>query len=133
MATKQVEVAVGVIYRDRHFFICKRKASQHQGDKWEFPGGKVDAGESAEQALVRELKEEIDIVCTQQQALTRIVFDYPEKTVSLQVFLVTDFTGTAKGAEGQEAVWVSADMLSTYTFPDANKQILDELEKRKLI
>ncbi|MBT1450521.1 8-oxo-dGTP diphosphatase MutT [Glaciecola sp. XM2] len=129
---KTVNVAVGVVYHDRHFFICRRSAQQHQGNKWEFPGGKVDAGETPEQALKRELKEEIDIITEHSESLVTIEFTYPEKTVCLHVFLVDGFTGTARGAEGQEAIWADAKSLSTYTFPDANVEIIDELRRRGL-
>jgi 8-oxo-dGTP diphosphatase len=129
---KQVNVAVGVVYRDRHFFICRRNAQQHQGDKWEFPGGKVDAGESPLEALTRELQEEIDIHVEQAESLTEITFEYPEKTVCLHVFLVTAFSGDARGAEGQESLWATSDDLASYTFPDANLAILQLLRKRGL-
>jgi 8-oxo-dGTP diphosphatase len=129
---KQVNVAVGVVYRDRHFFICRRNAQQHQGDKWEFPGGKVDAGESPLEALTRELQEEIDIHVEQAEPLTEITFEYPEKTVCLHVFLVTAFSGNARGAEGQESLWAKRDELASYTFPDANLAILQLLRKRGL-
>lgn len=129
---KQVNVAVGVVYRDRHFFICRRNAQQHQGDKWEFPGGKVDVGESPLDALKRELQEEIDILLEQAEPLTQITFEYPEKTVCLHVFLVTAFSGEAKGAEGQQSLWAKGDDLASYTFPDANLAILQLLRERGL-
>lgn len=129
---KQVNVAVGVVYRDRHFFICRRNAQQHQGDKWEFPGGKVDVGESPLDALKRELQEEIDILLEQAEPLTQITFEYPEKTVCLHVFLVIAFSGEAKGAEGQQSLWAKDDDLASYTFPDANLAILQLLRKRGL-
>ena len=149
---KQVDVAVGVVLRDssalsslnalnpsnahtisRQFFICRRNASQHQGNKWEFPGGKVDAGESPLFALKRELKEEINIEVVSAEPLIVINFDYPDKKVCLHVFLVDKFSGEAIGAEGQESLWVDAKNLSTYTFPDANVAILDVLSKRNYI
>nr|WP_136250316.1 8-oxo-dGTP diphosphatase MutT [Ningiella ruwaisensis] len=130
---KYIDVAVGVIYRNRHFFICKRNAEQHQGNKWEFPGGKVDAGESPEQALQRELEEEVAIQTTDFETLINLEFEYPDKQVRLHVFLVKDFNGTAKGAEGQEAGWVSAEHLANYDFPEANVLILDKLREVNLI
>ena len=133
---KQVNVAVGVVLQkvqhSCHFFICRRNAQQHQGNKWEFPGGKVDAGETPSQALSRELKEEIDITVEQSEPLTQIVFEYPEKTVCLHVFLVSAFSGHAKGAEGQQSVWVDGNELASYTFPDANLEIIQILRERGL-
>lgn len=115
---------------NREFFICRRNPEQHQGDKWEFPGGKIDANETPLDALKRELKEEIDIDVKEAKPLLNISFDYPEKRVCLHVFIVTDFIGTAKGAEGQESKWVAAKQLSTHTFPDANTPILDSLKTK---
>ncbi|MFC4700279.1 8-oxo-dGTP diphosphatase MutT [Glaciecola siphonariae] len=137
---KHIDVAVGVVLssenerhnQDRHFFICKRSAKQHQGDKWEFPGGKVDAGETPEQALARELTEEINIDVKSCEALMQIRHDYVDKQVCLHVFLVTEFTGQARGAEGQESKWVSGAELANYEFPDANQAILHTLAQKGL-
>ncbi len=133
---KRVKVAVGVIRRPQsddsnnenyHYFVCRRSAEQHQGNKWEFPGGKVDDNESIEQALCRELSEEIGIEVISSQPLTTIAFDYPDKKVELFVYLVSDFTGIAHGAEGQDSKWVSFEELLQLDFPTANKKILTAL------
>ncbi len=125
---KTTRVAVGVILKDGQFFVCRRKSHQHQGDKWEFPGGKLEQGESLEDALTRELREEIGITVNNSKALTEIVFDYPEKRVELLVHLVNDFRGEAHGAEGQESMWVDFETLKTLNFPEANQAILKCLE-----
>jgi 8-oxo-dGTP diphosphatase len=134
---KQIDVAVGVVFLERddqrRFFICKRNAQQHQGDKWEFPGGKVETDETPAQALGRELKEEIDIQLTNPQPLIEIPFEYPDKRVCLHVFLVGEFSGNALGAEGQQCLWVNANDLHKYTFPEANVAILDALREIALI
>lgn len=127
---KHVQVAVGVITQNEQFFVCRRLAHQHQGNKWEFPGGKIDGEETASQALNRELLEEIGIQTLDSEALTTIDFSYPDKKVSLHVFLVSNFTGQAYGAEGQEAKWVSYDELITLEFPDANIAIIQALSTR---
>ena len=133
---KQIDVAVGVVFKEhnnqRHFFICKRNAQQHQGNKWEFPGGKVDSGESPIQALKRELHEEIDIQVNNAEPLLEIPFEYPDKRVCLHVFLVSDFLGVAKGAEGQISAWVLDSELKNHSFPDANVAIIDALIKKGL-
>jgi 8-oxo-dGTP diphosphatase len=82
--------------------------------------------------LCRELKEEIDIQVSNAQPLIKIPFEYPDKRVCLHVFLVTEFSGEAKGAEGQESVWVLGEQLSTYEFPDANVQIIELLKQKGL-
>lgn len=126
-SNKSVNVAVGVIKQDEQYFVCRRQAHQHQGDKWEFPGGKVDINETVVNALKRELKEEIGIDVQQAQHLLDINFDYPDKTVNLHVYLVTDFKGQAHGAEGQQSQWVTKDVLFTLDFPSANQAILAHL------
>lgn len=123
----QINVAVGVITKDNLFFVCRRKAHQHQGNKWEFPGGKVDEGETVEQALFRELKEEIAIDANHATFMQQINFTYPDNTVSLHVFLVDSFEGIATGAEGQESSWVTLAQLTSLDFPDANQQIISTL------
>jgi len=124
---KQIDVAVGVIIKNKMFFVCRRKAHQHQGNKWEFPGGKVDAGETIVEALSRELKEEIAIEVKRCQFQQNITFTYPDKRVSLHVYIVDEFEGTATGAEGQESQWVDLATLQTLDFPEANQQIIDSL------
>lgn len=133
----RINVAVGVIRRQAatepssvfEYFVCKRNAQQHQGNKWEFPGGKVDKGESVNDALSRELKEEIGITVIQSSPLITIDFDYSDKRVSLHVCLVNEFSGKAHGAEGQESKWVNFEALLNLDFPAANKPILDALSR----
>lgn len=126
--TKEVNVAVGVITKDKLFFVCRRKAHQHQGNKWEFPGGKVDPGETPEHALVRELSEEIAIHAMHYSPLTQIAFSYPDKQVKLHVYVVDKFSGTAIGAEGQESRWVTLSELLDLDFPEANQKIIQLLK-----
>ncbi|MGQ8364788.1 8-oxo-dGTP diphosphatase MutT [Glaciecola sp. 1036] len=125
--TKQVRVAVGVVKKGDEYFICRRNAQQHQGDKWEFPGGKIESHESPEQALSRELNEEIGIQVNQCEPLTQIIHDYGDKQVCLFVFVVSSFSGQAHGKEGQLSAWVPSSELENYEFPDANQAILEKL------
>jgi 8-oxo-dGTP diphosphatase len=129
---KNIEVAVGVITKNELFFVCRRQAHQHQGNKWEFPGGKLDADESVDDALKRELNEEVGIVVEQSAPLMFLEYSYPDKNVSLHVFIVTDFTGNAHGAEGQETQWLSFEALKTLDFPAANKAIIEKLALQRL-
>ena len=127
---KQVHVAVGVVCRNDTFFVCKRSANQHQGGKWEFPGGKVEAQESVEQALGRELMEEIGIQLLSSQSLLEIAHDYGDKQVLLSVRVVDEFAGEPFGKEGQENQWVTLAELSELAFPEANKAIIQALIDR---
>lgn len=125
---KVVEVAVGVIQRDNQIFISKRADELHQGGKWEFPGGKRETQECMEQALVRELREEVGIEVTQQSPLMVIEHDYGDKRVRLDVRLVTNWNGEPVSKEGQEWQWVAINTLSNYAFPKANLAIIEQLQ-----
>lgn len=124
---KIVEVAVGVIKAGNKIYISKRSDDLHQGGKWEFPGGKREVNETIEQALARELAEEIGIQVTKQSPFMLIEHDYGDKKVRLDVRLVEGFDGQASHQEGQQSKWVEINELSQFTFPDANKVIIDKL------
>lgn len=122
-----VHVAVGVIVKDDHILIAKRPDHLHQGGKWEFPGGKVDAGEHVHQALVRELQEELNIQAQAFEPLIQIRHHYPEKTVFLDVYTIMEFSGVPLGNEGQEIRWVTPKALYEFEFPEANKPIVSAI------
>ncbi|MGR8979971.1 MAG: Nudix family hydrolase [Gammaproteobacteria bacterium] len=120
-----LQVAVGVIKNDKgRILISHRHPSLHQGGLWEFPGGKVEAGETIEQALYRELKEELDIAVLTSTPLITLKHRYPDKAVQLHVFLVDRFIGSGNHAHDQEIKWVEPSALTDYRFPDANRPII---------
>lgn len=122
---KRLHVAAGVIRgANGHVLIAKRPMDKHQGGLWEFPGGKVEEGESAESALARELAEELGIAVTAARPLIQVRHDYPDKQVLLDVWEVLEFVGEAHGAEGQPLAWVAAEDLPRYDFPAANRPII---------
>lgn len=123
--TKIVHVAAGVIRNaNGQIFIAKRPDSVHQGGLWEFPGGKLEAGESVQTALVRELQEELGITATEFSPLIQIRHDYSDKSVLLDVWNITAFTGEAHGREGQPTLWVEPERLGEFKFPAANGPIV---------
>ena len=127
---KQVWVAVGVIYDPKQgYFICRRATHQHQGGKWEFPGGKVEQTETVQQALARELQEEIGIDVKAAKPLLVIEHSYSDKAVKLDVWLVTEFTGIAQSLEGLENRWVQLNELEQLDFPEANRPIIHVLRQ----
>ena len=122
---KRVHVAAAVIRgTDGKILIARRADSQHQGGLWEFPGGKVEAGESVEMALGRELQEELGITVESARPLIKVQHDYPDKQVLLDVWEVSSFTGQPHGAEGQPLAWVTQRELADYEFPAANEPIV---------
>ncbi|MEX0872811.1 MAG: Nudix family hydrolase [Aquisalimonadaceae bacterium] len=118
-------MAVGVVVDSGgRVLIARRPEGAHQGGRWEFPGGKVEAGESVLQALDRELHEELGVSLHAASPLIRIPHHYPGKSVLLDVWRVTAFTGEPHGREGQPLRWVSPGQLAGYRFPDANRAIV---------
>ena len=125
---KRLHVAAGVIRRsDGHVLIAKRPLDKHQGGLWEFPGGKVEVGESPRAALARELWEELALRVVRCAELMQVVHAYPDKTVQIDVWTVDDIAGTPLGNEGQVVAWVPLSRLNEYPFPAANQDILARL------
>jgi len=123
--SKLVHVAAAVIKNSAgEIFIAKRPDDKHQGGLWEFPGGKVEPGEAVETALARELEEELGIQIKAATPLITIPYHYPDKSVLLDVFVVSKFDGEPFGREGQPVKWVSDDQLREHQFPAANKPIV---------
>lgn len=122
---RQLHVAVGVIRRqDDHILVARRSADQHQGGLWEFPGGKVEPGESVQQALARELHEELGIQIGRSTPLCQVHHDYGDKAVLLDVWMVNEFAGQPHGREGQPLRWVARSALRHEEFPLANQRII---------
>lgn len=121
----ELHVAVGVISRENgDILVAWRHKHLHQGERWEFPGGKLEAEETPEQALIRELEEELGIIATEYFPLIGIQHDYPEHKVFLHVFKVDKFEREPRGLQAQALKWVKPDELTGLEFPDANKPII---------
>lgn len=127
---KHTLVAVGMVLNGDRVLIAKRPDHLHQGGLWEFPGGKVEATESVPEALARELKEEVDLDTSPDTMiqLTRLDFDYGDKAVSLDTWIVPEHSGKPWGREGQEVVWANIGELENYQFPAANVQLIAALK-----
>lgn len=121
----RIHVAAAAVFNERgEVLLARRPDHLHQGGLWEFPGGKVEAGEAVEQALARELREELGIEVEQARPLIRIAHDYPDRRVLLDVWRVERFHGEPHGREGQPLAWVMPDALPAYEFPAANRPIV---------
>ncbi|RTE86310.1 8-oxo-dGTP diphosphatase MutT [Lysobacter sp. N42] len=128
---KRVHVAVAVIVNnEQEVLLSFRAANQHQGNLWEFPGGKVEVGETVQQALTRELLEELAVEVRSAEPLIEISHDYGDKTVLLDVWWSEDFSGEPHANEGQPWKWVPLHTLSDYEFPAANAPILEAINRR---
>lgn len=125
---KHLQVAVGIIRNtERQIFLAQRAASSYMANKWEFPGGKIEQDESAEQALKRELMEETGIEVTSASAIGQVDHSYEDLRVTLHFFLVEGWNGEPYGREGQPQRWVEQQDLIADEFPPANHELISRL------
>ncbi len=107
---KILQIAVGIIRNQQHeIFITQRAADAHMANKLEFPGGKIEAGETPEQALIRELQEEVGITPTQSSLFEKLEYQFPDRHITLWFWLVESWEGEPWGKEGQPAQWIMPD------------------------
>jgi 8-oxo-dGTP diphosphatase len=124
----RVHVVIGIILNpDNKVLIAQRLPHQEKGGAWEFPGGKVEAGELPFAALQREFMEEIGIEIVSADPWMQIEYHYPHKTVFLDTWLIKHYLGTPSGQEGQPIDWGTALDLQQREFPEGNKQIIEKL------
>ncbi len=127
-------VAAALIVRDREVLIGQRRADQPMASLWEFPGGKIEPGESAQEALARELVEELGIRAEVGPAVTRIRHNYRGGgAVDLQFFAVREFTGDIDNQIYQQVRWVKLEDLTDYKFLAADRGLIKDLAAGKLL
>lgn len=121
-----IQVAVAIIVDEqRRILITQRPLHAPHGGYWEFPGGKLEANESADCALIREIKEEVGLEILKHQFLGEVNHQYTNRLVQLLIFLVTEFSGTPLCIEGQLAMkWVRLEELNPDDFPEANREVI---------
>ena len=118
---KQLQISVGIIRNPQgEIFITQRAADAHMANKLEFPGGKIEAGESAEQALVRELQEEVGITVSSSRLFDKLEYQFPDRHITLWFWLVEEWSGEPWGKEGQPGQWIAQRALDSEAFPPAN-------------
>ncbi len=123
-----IHVVAGVIEDARgRILLARRTAGRDLAGLWEFPGGKVDPGETPEQALVRELREELGIEATVGEALIRVPQQYPHKRLMLDVRRIAAWEGTLKGLDGQALAWAPPHTLRGYPMPGADRPVVAAL------
>jgi len=125
---RSVHVVAGVISDARgRILLARRTEGRDLAGLWEFPGGKVDPGETPEQALVRELREELDIEARVGEPVIAVPQQYPHKRLRLDVRRIAAWSGTLKGLDGQALAWVPEHKLASYAMPDADRPVVAAL------
>jgi 8-oxo-dGTP diphosphatase len=126
-----IEVVAAVIVRsDGRILIARRPAGRHLAGLWEFPGGKRQMGESPEQALVREIQEELGVAVTVGAAIASVDWSYPDRRVQV-VFFGCTTAGEPQAREGQQLAWVYPPDLDGYAFPPADAVLIKRLSQRE--
>lgn len=121
------EVVAALIWNGDRFMACQRPAHKTRGLLWEFVGGKVEPGESREEALVRECREELDVTVAVGNVFMDVVHRYPDLTVHLTVFFAKIVSGTPKLLEHRDLRWITVDEIDGYDFCPADEDVLDKI------
>jgi mutator protein MutT len=124
-----VEVSAALIFRAGKLLITQRHAQSHLGGLWEFPGGKREPGESFEQCLVREIREELGVAIDVVKLFEEIRHDYPEKSVHLKFFLCELVSGEPQPLDCAAVKWIDKPELGAHEFPAADARLLHRLSR----
>lgn len=121
------EVVAALIWDNEKFLICQRPENKARGLLWEFVGGKVEAGETKQEALIRECKEELDVTITVGDVFVDVVHEYPDITVHLTLFHSQIVSGEIRLLEHNAVAWITPDEIPNYAFCPADKEINDRI------
>jgi 8-oxo-dGTP diphosphatase len=119
-----IEVVAAVVLRNGSVLLCQRQDGPHLPLLWEFPGGKVDPGETPREALARELREELDVGATIGALIAEVEHHYPEKSVRIRFFHAT-ISGEPRAVIHRELRWIERAALSDYEVPPANRTVVE--------
>lgn len=120
-----IEVVAGVIYKDNKFLIAQRNLKKAQGGLWEFPGGKVEKGESYENALTREIKEEFNASIEVQEYIGENIHHYPEKDIKLLFYKARLLSEKIELLEHEDYKWITKEDKDNFEFAEADKVVFD--------
>ena len=120
-------VAAVIRNEDNKILIAQRNLKKSQGGLWEFPGGKIESGETREHAIVREIKEEMNIEIEVEKYLAEKVFEYPEKTINLIALKCKIINGKITLNEHEDVKWINKNELTNYNFAPADRFIIEKI------
>ena len=123
------DVVAALIWEGDRFLACQRPAHKARGLLWEFVGGKVEPGESLEDALIRECREELDITVAPRDVFMEVIHEYPDLTVRLTLFNATIAVGTPKALEHHDIRWITVREIDGLEFCPADEEILKKLKE----
>lgn len=126
------EVVAALIWKNNKFMICQRPATKARALLWKFVVGKVEQGETKEQALIRECKEELNITLNVGDAFMKVVHEYPDITVHLTLFNATIAEGVPQKLEHNDIKWITLAEIPNYNFCPADEEILETILREKL-
>lgn len=129
MQKKVTEVVAALVCRGEKFMICQRPAHKARGLLWEFVGGKVEAGETKEQALARECREELDVEIAVGDEFMDVTHKYPDVTVHLTLFHAAVISGSPKMLEHCDIRWITPNEIENYDFCPADEEILKKIKE----
>ena len=121
------EVVAALIWDNRKFMICQRPANKARPLLWEFVGGKVEPGETKEQALIRECQEELAITLSVDNVFMDVVHEYPDITIRLTLFNATIAEGVPQKLEHNDIQWITPAEIPNYNFCPADEEILKKI------
>ena len=124
------EVVAALIWKGDKFMICQRPAHKARGLLWEFVGGKVEPGETKEQALIRECQEELAVTLSVGDVFTDVVHEYPDITVHLTLFNATIAGGIPQMMEHNDIKWITPNEIQNYEFCPADEDFFREIKRR---
>ncbi len=124
------EVVAALIWREERFLACQRPSHKARGLLWEFVGGKVESGETREQALIRECREELDITVVPRDIFMEVTHEYPDLTVHLTLFNADLPQGEPKALEHNALRWITVDEIDQLAFCPADEEILERLKRK---
>ena len=127
---KITEVVAALIWQGEQFMICQRPAHKARGLLWEFVGGKVESGETKEQALIRECREELAVTVSVGEIFMDVAHDYPDLTVHLTLFNTEIAEGKPQMLEPNAIRWITSREIPDYDFCPADVEILSEIRRR---
>jgi 8-oxo-dGTP diphosphatase len=128
MTGRTLHVVAGALFQGNRVLIAQRPAGKPMAGWWEFPGGKVDAGETSYAALVRELREELGIEVRAADELIKYAHSYPERTVHLELWHVTDYCGAVRSLDGQALQWVEVEQLEHVGLLEGDGPMIEALK-----